>query len=179
MTCPTRPTCPTCPTSPPFPTSPTPPTFLTSPTCPTHSTCPYENLVLDSPMQFSAFCDTSFLVRFREEISCFVATWWYSCEISLWYFERVWPLWGFLYDRLFALVPNMVVPTSRCFASEMSSRDFHVFLGSLWGFLMRCRAFQPPNCLFWCCAFLAVRRFGLVAWCLSFEECFACFGLSQ
>ncbi len=65
-------------------------------------------------------------------------------------------VWAFLvYDGLLALVPNtaVVCPTSRGVASEMSSRDLHVFGGPCWRILMRGLAFQLPNCRVWCCAF--------------------------
>ena len=49
----------------------------------------------------------------------------HACMAVVWAF--------FLYDGLLALVPNtaVVCPTSRGVASEMSSRGFHVFGGSL------------------------------------------------
>ncbi len=84
---------------------------------------------------------------------------WYSDDISWWYVMLVWPLWAFLYDRL--LAKYGCVSNYSCIASEMSSRDFHVFLGSLWcwRFLMRYRASQLPNSLFDVVVFLLFQDF--------------------
>jgi hypothetical protein len=78
----------------------------------------------------------------------------HACMAVVWAF--------FLYDGLLALVPNtaVVCPTSRGVASEMSSRGFHVFGGSLLRcpYARSCFSAAQLSCLM-LCFFLAVARF--------------------
>ena len=78
----------------------------------------------------------------------------HACMAVVWAF--------FLYDGLSALVPNtaVVCPTSRGVASEMSSRGFHVFGGSLLRcpYARSCFSAAQLSCLM-LCFFLAVAKF--------------------